>query len=366
MFVGYTTLRAAVSVFLVLIAAFVVTGTLSSLYRRERIELGERRFGEGQMLAARGDMEGAVDSYREALLFSPDNQQYRLSLADGLLSIGALDEAQAHLEQLLQSDPTNGRINLALAQTALKRHKVNQAIDYYQRAVYEYWPPNEIPERRQARWQLIELLEARNQREPVVGELIQLYASAPPDPQERSKIGFLLIRYGAISEAEQVFRNLERTYPQLVDSHRGLGLVYFASGEYVAARHEFQHALHLSPKDKETTELLAEANLAIDLDPLQAGISSAERRRRSANLLNRVITTLADCWVQRVPSPTAQHQLDEARNVLAGRHSTDEDFSLTLQRAAGQLWQNRASFCPATNAPADRVVDLAVQRIGYE
>jgi tetratricopeptide (TPR) repeat protein len=349
-----------------LIISFAITAAFSSSYRNERMKLGERRYEQGQALSSHGDMEGAVDSYREALLFSPDNTQYRLSLANALLSVGKLDEAQAHLEQLLQADPTNGRINLSLAQVALKRHKVNQAIDYFQRAVYEYWPPNEIPERRKARWQLVNLLEANHRRPEVVGELIQLYASAPPDPEERSKIGFLLIRYGAISEAEQVFRNLERTYPQLAYVHRGLGSLDFASGQYVAARHEFQHALRLDPKDTQTADLLAETNQAIELDPVQAGISGAERKRRSMNLLNRVITTLAECWPQKAPSPTAQHQLDEARNLLARRHSTDEDFSLTLQKAAGQLWQNRASFCPMTKTPADQTVDLAVRRIGYE
>ena len=365
MFVGYTTLRAATSVSAILIVLFVITGALSSSYWKERTKLGEMSFGRGQELAARGKMSDAVDDYREALLYTPDDQQYRLSLSTALLSIGALNEAQTHLEQLLQADPTNGRVNLALAHIAVKRGNSNQAIDYYQRAVYEYWPPNDIPQRRQARWELIDLLRRNHRRSEVVGELIQLYASAPPDPEQRAKIGFLLIQYGAISEAAQVFRNMERTYPQLAYAHRGLGSVFFASGEYVSARHEFQHAIRLDPKDQESADLLSLTNGVIDLDPVLPTLSGAERLRRSSNLLNRVIATLTECWLQKAPSPTAQHQLDEARALLAAHHSIDEDFSLRLQKSAGQLWQNRAAFCPGKASP-DRAIDLAVQGIGYE
>ena len=365
MFVGYTTLRAATSVSVILIVSFVITGALSSSYWRERTKLGETSFGRGQELAARGKMAAAVEDYREALLYSPDDQQYRLSLSTALLGIGALDEAQTHLEQLLQADPTNGRINLALAHIALKRGKFNQAIDYYQRAVYEYWPPNDIPQRRQARWELIDLLRRNHRQSEVVGELIQLYASAPPDPEQRAKIGFLLIQYGAISEAAQVFRNMERTYPQLAYAHRGLGSVFFSSGEYVSARHEFQHALRLDPNDRESADLLSLTNGVIELDPVLPALGSDERLRRSTNLLNRVIATLAECWTQKAPSATAQHQLDEARALAAARHPNDEDFNLRLQKAAGQLWQNRASFCPGKTA-SNRAIDLAIQGIGYE
>lgn len=364
MFVGFTNLRAATYVFLVLIFAFGITGALSSSYKNERTKLGMMRYEQGQDFSARNDLPEAVDAYREALLYSPDNQQYRLSLATSLLAVGALDEAQAHLQQLLQADPTNGRINLALAHIAVKRKKVNEAIDYYQRAVYEYWPPSDVPERRKARWELIDLLRANNRRSEVVGELIQIYASAPPDPEERAKIGFLLLQYGANSEAQQVFRNLERTYPQLAYGHRGLGRVDFSSGDYVSARHEFQHALHIDPKDKESADLLSLTNTVIDLDPVLPGISDAETLRRSMNLLSRVVITLGNCLLLKAPSPEAQQQLDAARNLLANRHPTGEDLNLTLQRAAGQLWQNRASFCPASST--DRALDVAIQRIGYE
>ena len=139
-FLGPSTLRTFLLVSLALLVAFLVTGFASSEYRSEKKVLGARHYMNGQELAAKGKMMAAVQEYREALLFQPENTDYRLSLATALINAGRLDEAQAHLEQLLQDDPTNGVINLLLARVALRRKHLKLAVEFYQRAVYEYWP----------------------------------------------------------------------------------------------------------------------------------------------------------------------------------------------------------------------------------
>lgn len=365
MFAGFTTIRSIVYVVLVLVAAFGVTGAISSSYKNERLALADDHFERGQRLQTSGELDAAVDQYREALLFSPDNQDFRLSLAMALLDTGHLDEAQAHLQQLEQADPTNGRINLGLAQVALKRRKVNQAIDYYQRAVYEYWPPQAIPERRAARWQLVGLLDETKRRDDEIAELLQLYSSSPADPAERARIGFRLMKAGAMSEAAQIFRNLELNFPKSLLGHQGLGDVRFATGDYVAARHEFQHALHVDPNNRQIQSDLALTNAVIDLDPALPDISSAERLRRSQLLLTRIVNELNGCLLQKVPTAVAQHEIDTARDLLARANPNDEDYNLTLQRAAIELWQDRSAFCPASVAP-NRAIELAVGRISNE
>jgi tetratricopeptide (TPR) repeat protein len=365
LFAGFTTIRSIVSVVVVLIGAFALTGAISSSYKRERHSLGQQHYKAGHAFETQEDLEAAVDEYREALLFLPDQQDYRLSLAIALLKAGRLDEAQAHLQQLAQKDPTNGRINLALARVALKRKKTNEAIESYQRAVYEYWPPEAIPERRAARWELVGLLHSTGRRDAEVAELLQLYSSSPPNLAERSKIGFLLLKAGAMSEAAQIFRNIEQNFPQNSFGHRGLGEVDLANGDYVAARHEFQHALHISPNDHDAQASLALTNAVIDLDPVLPDISSAERLRRSQRLLSRVVNDLNGCLLLKVPPPAAQHQLDSARDLLARPHPSEEDYSLTLQRTAAQVWQNRSSFCPAS-VPPNRAIDLAIGRVSNE
>jgi tetratricopeptide (TPR) repeat protein len=364
-FVGHTTLRATLSVVTVLILSFVLTAAISSAYKRERASLGESHYDRAEWSLQHDRMGDAADEFRQALLFLPENTRYRLSLGTALLDTGHLTEAQTHLEQLLQEDPTNGRINLALARVAVKRANVTGAIDYYQRAVYEYWPASEMPERRKARWELVNLLEETGRDAEVVGELIQLYASAPNDPQERARIGFALLKYGAVSEAAEIFGALERKFPQQEYAHRGLGQADLSRGDYVAARHEFQHALHLDPKDRASAAGLTLTNTVIDLDPVLSGIGSVERLRRSENLLNRVLSDITVCAGTRAWSDQLTEQVDDAVKMLSDKQPHDNDYYLQLQAAAQGLWQNRLSFCGTLAAP-DRAAELALAKVRNE
>ena len=158
---------------------------------------------------------------------------------------------------------------------------------------------------------------------------------------------------------------METNFPQNSVGQSGLGEVRFSAGDYVSARHEFQHALRITPNDREVQTALALTNAVIDLDPVLPEISSAEQLRRSQLLLSRIVTELNACLLQQVPTAVAQHQLDSARDLLARTHPMQEDYTLALQRGAVQMWQNRASFCQA-NVPSNRAIDLAVGRISNE
>ena len=361
LFFAQTRLRAALSVSLLLALSFVVTGFVASAYRRERRSLGELHYDRAQSLVKQSRLDDGIEEYRKALIFSPDKTEYRLSLATALTDAGRLDEAQRHLEQLLQEDPTNGVINLMLARVALRQGHVQLGIEYYQRAVYEYWPAAEIEERRRARWELITQLGKTGRRNEAVGELMQLYANAPPDPSQKARIGFMLLKYGATSEASQVFHDLVRDAPEEQEAHRGLGDVYFSSGNLVSARHEFQRALRLDPDDHESRDALALTNAAIELDAALPGITSEERFRRSQNLLNRVVAHLEQCSSSDAP----QSELSAAQKMLRIKHSADADIGLELQSEAQQLWKNRAQFCGPTSTP-DQALEVALARVGHE
>ena len=359
MFFAHHTLRAAVFVFALLITAMVLTGFATSFYGRERQSFGETHYLRGKALTAEGEPGEAAEEFRKALLFSPDKTEYRVSLGAALIAAGRLDEAQAHLEQLLQDDPTNGRLNVMLAEIAARRGRTQQAIDYYHRAVYEYWPAEQAGDRRKARWELISLLGKAGRRNEAVGELMQLYANAPPDPKVRAKVGFLLLGYGAASEASQVFRDLVRDMSQDPQAHEGLGEVYFAMGDFVSARHEYQRAARLAPKNAEITAGLALANTVIDIDPGLPDISSEEQYRRSANLLRRILSDFGAC---QPSSSDLQQRLDNAQNLLTISRSANADISLDMQNVSQQLWSDRDLFCPKTPI-ADRAVEAALRTI---
>lgn len=358
MFLTTNTFRLTASLSLLLVLAVAVTGFVSSVYKREKQALGEKHYQSGQQLQQKGNLPAAVEQYREALLFSPDKVEYRVSFVAALIQSGQLSEAESHLDELLQEDPTNGVLNLMRARLALRRDAVPKAIEYYRRAVYEYWPPAQANERRQARWELIDLLERGGHREEAVGELMTLYANAPPDPKLRTKVGFELLDNGATSEAMQVFRDLTRASQHDSQAHRGLGEAYFTSGDFVSARHEYERALRYNPKDRSASEALSFTNAVIDLDPELSGLPSAERFRRSQNLLRRVLGDLGGC----AASQEQKDQLDAAAKLLEPPPQNDPDLALQLQNTAKQLWTSRSQMCGAKPTD-DTVLATVFERI---
>ena len=345
-----------------LIAAFVVTGFASSRYHRRRTALGVLHYNEGRLREAHGELEPAIEEYRKALIFEPNKTDYRLSLATALLEDRRLSEAQTHLEELAQDDPTSGPINLLLGRLAVQQHKLKQAIDYYQRGVYEYWPEADLEQRRQARWELANLLNETGDRGGFVGELMQLYTNLPAGATaEKLRVGSLLLTNGASSEAARIFQDLTRHAPLNPEVRRGMGEVYFSSGEFISARHEFQRALKLDPNSKESAQALALTNDVIDMDPALPYVSSAEQIRRSKNLLSRVIKNLEACGSR---SDSTKTRLDEAGKLLTQRQK-NEDEAFTLQTTAAQLWASKDTACGAAS-PEDRALDTVFARIGRE
>ncbi|MBV8866529.1 MAG: tetratricopeptide repeat protein [Acidobacteriaceae bacterium] len=362
MLFGQNTFQATLTVSVTLVLAFVVTGFASTAYHRERTKLAAAHFARGQALEIHGELEPALEEYRKALLFSPDKTEYRLSLATALLEAGRLDEAQSHLEQLAQEDPTSGQINLLLGRLAVQQHKLKQAVDFYQRGVYEYWPESEFPQRRQARWELAALLSKTGDRTGFIAELMQLYANLPmQDVAQKLKVGYLLLANGATSEASRIFQDLVKQAPQNAEARRGLGEVYFSYGDYVSARHEFQRALRLNPSDQETIQALNLANDVIDMDPALPYITGFEQVRRSRNLLSRVIKDIEEC---NQGSGAAAQRLQNARDLLSKQVKGD-DPAYAMQTAAAQVWAERNTVC-GNAVPQDRALDTVLTRIGHE
>src|SRR5207245_1392094 len=104
---------------------------VSSAYQRQKKSLGQRHYALGRGLEQKGDLPAAVEEFRRALIFSPDEPDYRISFASALIGSGRLEEAESHIEQLLQEDPTNGVLNRMRALLAQHRNNIPTAIDYY-------------------------------------------------------------------------------------------------------------------------------------------------------------------------------------------------------------------------------------------
>jgi tetratricopeptide (TPR) repeat protein len=208
------------------------------------------------------------------------------------------------------------------------------------------------------------MLAKENKRTAVIGELLQLEANATDDA-ERSRIGFMLLKYGGISDAAAIFRELTRSNPGLAVAHRGLGETYFDNGDYQAARRELQKALKSNSADEDSAYLLKLSASILELDPEAPRLNAAERLRRSRLLLERVLTDLKQCAGSDSPNVAApaKQQFDDANQMLAARSrpSDPDQEAVAMQDSAAQLWKSRAQFC--RSVPADKPLELVLSKI---
>src|SRR5690348_5680751 len=162
-----------------LVLLFAFTTVLNSGYRATRQNRAEAHYQAGSTLAAAGRNADAVEEFRAALLYVHNDPRSRLGLARSLIAQGRWGEAESHLSELAEDDPTSGPINLMLARIVVRNRREPEAVTFYQHAVYGLWPDHPAENRTAARFELVALLERNGQEKQVLAELLDLADESP-------------------------------------------------------------------------------------------------------------------------------------------------------------------------------------------
>src|SRR6202050_4302708 len=143
---------------LLAIVFFVGVSGLARIYHAQQEWHGNRWFTRGEEDLKEQHFDRAASEFRTALLYSRDNYDYRLNLAEALVGLKRNGEAYAYLINLWEREPENGLVNLELARMAAQKRDTEQALLYYHNAIYAIWPGDQEVQRRNARLELIEFL----------------------------------------------------------------------------------------------------------------------------------------------------------------------------------------------------------------
>ena len=331
------------------IVLFACTGFLARYYSAQRRARAEAHYDAGAKLAAAGRDEDAIDEYRKAMIFSPDNFKVRLSLAIVLLGEGRLGEAETHLLDLKQSDPASGEINLELARVAVKTGRDKDAEASYHRAIYGYWPDHYSERRLAARWELIGLLEKNKENQQAIAELLELFNDAPDDPALKNRIGRQFMKFKSYANAAAVFEDNLSRHRRDRDSAAGDAEAQFALGHYVQAQRAYRVAFRLDPGDSALLQRLAIVNLVVNLDPSLPSLTTAGRNARVRELLDRDLHAMQDCAESHAGAAAAfQADEDHVQQLLTSRkRSKNQELTPAMMGAAQQLWRDREQVCGA-------------------
>lgn len=263
---------------LALISFLAVTG-LSRVYHAQRASLGDRWFSRGVAELNAKQYGAAVTDFRAALLYSRDEYSYQLNLAEALIGLGHTGEAFSYLLNLWDREPENGLVNLELARIVGQREQIDQAVRYYQNAVYAAWPTGQDGKRRDARLELIELLLQSKRQGDAEAELMALSANAGDEPSLQQTIGSLFIRASDYEGALDAYRAILKTDGHNATALAGAGNAAFQLGRYQLAQQYLELARRANPNDTEIAQQLQITGMVLRMDPFRPQTSAADRNK---------------------------------------------------------------------------------------
>lgn len=265
---------AALSV--VAVVCFLAVTGLSRVYHAQQESLGQRWFTRGIADLNARRYSGAVNDFRTALLYSRDDFNYQLNLAEALIGLKRTSEAEAYFINLWDRQPENGFVNLELARIAAQRGETEKTLRYYHNAIYAAWTGDEAVERREARFELIDFLLRINARTQAQSELIALVANLGNDPSQLTHVGDLFVRAQDYENALAAYRSSLKADHHNPAATAGAGLAAFQLGRYSLAERYLAAAVSGNPNDTQSSARLKTTELVLRMDPFQRQTSVAQ------------------------------------------------------------------------------------------
>lgn len=226
-----------------------------------------------------GRYSAAIPEFRAALLYSRDDFDFRLGLAQALMGVHQNGEAYAYLINLWGRHPENGVVNVELARIAAAQGQTDEALRYYHNAIYANWPQGQENQVRATRFELVEYLLKIGARTQAESELISLAAYVGDDATQQTRLGSLFQRIPDDEHALLAFRRSLTANPHDITALTGAGTAAFELSRYEIAEHYLQQAVDLNPGDYISNDRLKISRLVLQLDPFRSKIRAAARDR---------------------------------------------------------------------------------------
>ena len=203
--------------------------------------------------------------------------------------------------------------------------------------------------------ELANLLAEHGNKQELLSELLLLQNEAGDDSATEKKTAQLFLSAGSAPRAAEIYRKLAREAPDDSQVNEDLGLAEVLLGNYRAARNAFWRALELhSDSASIRTELAVVAKLS-DLDPTSRRLSSAEKFRRSVEILDMTRDSLNSCLSNRHVPDNLKPLLESADRLKSEKikgQPSNETSEARLDLAE-KLWASRGEVCSEAPRPED-------------
>ena len=329
-------------VLLAIMGMLFVDLSLAAIDRRESAGHAADAYDRGVSLLQSRNPAAAADQFRIAVGFDRNNINYSLGLAEATLEAGHTADAESTLKVLLTRSENDGAVNLTMAHVMMRQGRVPEAKAYFHRAIFGRWGEDSLVRRRQARFELIDLLTAHGAPSELLAELLPFEDVSPDSTALRLRLGRLFLLAGSPIRAANMFRGLVRRDPKNAEALAGMGEAALALGNFRTARSDLAAAAEARPDDARIRDQLALVDSVVALNPSASGLHPDERYARSRLLLSRTLDALAGCG-----DPT-RSAASSAGALLLTRPAPPDSMTMAgeaMVSAAIELWNARSARC---------------------
>jgi tetratricopeptide (TPR) repeat protein len=284
----------------------------------------------GNALAAVGQMNAALASYRRALALDPRLAAGHSNLGNALRSMGQLDAAVASYRQALALNPDFAEAHNNLGNALLDLKQPDDAVASYRRALAL------SPKFPEAHNNLGNALRDLGQLTDALASYQRALALSPNFPEAQHNVGNALRAVGRLDEAIASYRRALALRADFAEAHNSLGNALLDLGQLDQAEASYRRAVAIKPDFAE-----AYSNLAITLR-VQGRAREAEASCRRALEINprlaAVFPVLAELHADR-------GQFSEAEALL--------QRAIAIDPQSPEGWAGVARLRRMTHADAD-------------
>lgn len=194
-----------------------------------------------QVREAKGDSEGAVHYYREALRIEPNRPELRYDLAGEYESHGQTDLAIGEYEKALALRPNYADAHANLGRLLANLGRLDDAI-FHDREALRFDPDHVF-----ARNNLGLALVAKGRPDLAIGQYEKVLQFVPNYSTSENNLAVALVTLGKTDLAIEHLRRVVEVDPEYADAHFNLGYLLQSRGQMDEASQHFQKAISLNP-----------------------------------------------------------------------------------------------------------------------
>ena len=209
------------------------------------------QYNLGIALNERGDTDGAIAHYRQALDLRPSYGEAHYNLGRLLVQKGQVDEAITHYEKALEINPADAEAHNNLGATLFAGGRVDEAIAHYRKALAVRGDYAD------ASCNLASALLFNGDLDGAIKYYSACLAVSPNQVEAQYNLATVLLRTGRTDEAMAHYQKVLELSPDNADARANLGSVFLAKGRVRDAIAQYRDVLRIAPDN-----MTAQSNLA--------------------------------------------------------------------------------------------------------